>query len=224
MHITRIHEMIEKLTECALCELDKGPECVDTKEFGEVIDMIEDLAEAEYKARISKAMEKAEEEEEAEEKYMLSRFKEEYGEDGERRYYDEWRYRSGRFAPKGRGTRRGFIEPPYYHMMPDAYGEHELEHWRDMDKDSHSRMYYTEPMTMHDGKYAESKYDKARRGYEETKAMHKGNTPEDKQHKMKSLEEYMRELSDDITIMLTDMTPEEKTLMKNKMSVLMQKL
>lgn len=93
MHIERIHKMIEKLTECAVCEINKGIECVNTDEFGKVIDMIKDLADSEYKSIISKEMKKHKEDEEAEEKYMLKRFKEEYGEeDGERRYYDNYRY------------------------------------------------------------------------------------------------------------------------------------
>ena len=41
----------------------------------------------------------------------------------ERRYYDNYRYKtSGRFAPKGKGsymTRRGYDEPHYYHMNHD---------------------------------------------------------------------------------------------------------
>ena len=59
---------------------------------------------------------------------------------------------------------------------------------------------------------------------QEAKATHKDNSPESKQQKMKSLEEYMRELSDDVTSMLTDMSQEEKTMLKNKMNVLMQKI
>ena len=44
----RIHEMLEKMTEWSLSEMQaKGKEGVDTKEMGEVIDMVKDLAEAE---------------------------------------------------------------------------------------------------------------------------------------------------------------------------------
>ena len=232
MHIKRIHEMIEKLTEIALCELDKGAECVNTKEFGEVTDMIKDLAEAEYKSRISKAMEEAEEEDKAEEKYMMKRFKDEYGdEEGERRYYDDYRYkRSGRFAPKGRGSympRRGYEEPPYYHMTPDMYRNHDAEWYRDMDRAS-GKMYYTEPIRMdsvsgmRDSR--EGRSGMSRRSYMETKEMHRANTAEDKSAKMKELEKYMQELSTDITEMIGDASPEERTLLKNKMQVLVQKL
>lgn len=139
----------------------------------------------------------------------------------ERRYYDNYRYKtSGRFAPKGKGSympRRGYEEPPYYHMNPDMYREHTPEYYRDMDRES-GRLYFSEPVTM------ESRYDKAKRGYEESKMTHKENTPESKQAKMKDLEIYLKELSEDVTQLLADATPEERSMVKNKMQVLTQKL
>ena len=139
----------------------------------------------------------------------------------ERRYYDNYRYKSsGRFAPKGKGNympRRGYEEPPYYHMNPDMYREHTPEYYRDMDREN-GRLYFSEPITM------ESRYDKAKRGYEESKMTHKENTPESKQAKMKDLEIYLKELSEDVTQLLADATPEERSMVKNKMQVLTQKL
>lgn len=73
-----------------------------------------------------------------------------------------------------------------------------------------------------DGK--EGRSGDARRGYMETKEMHKGNSAEDKQHKMKELENYMKELSTDITEMISDASSEEKNMLKNKLQVLMQKI
>lgn len=185
MHIKRIHEMEEKLTEIALCEINKGIECVNTAEMGAVIDMIKDLACAEKEAREAKEMQKEDEEDEAEEKYMLKMLKEEHGmseEDG-KRFYDAWRYKNGRFAPKGRGTRRGYEEPPYYHMMPDYrmdlgdYKGKTAEELRDMDRRTKGVMYYTEPVRTegmkHDGmaktrdRYADGYDDGTRKGYED---------------------------------------------------------
>ena len=129
----------------------------------------------------------------------------------DRRYYDHYRYADGRFAPKGKGTyRRGYEEPPYMHMYPEA------EHMRDMDRD-YGKMYYTEPMS-------ESGYDRAKRNYTETKEMHKANTPEDKEHKMKSLDSYTKELASDITGMVADMSAEEKNLLRTKLSTLVSKI
>lgn len=224
MHIKHIHKTLERLSEIACEETSKSVECINACELGAVTDMIKDLAEAEYHAYIAKAMKEAKEEDEAEEKYMLKSLKEEYGEDEGKRYYDMWRYKSGRFAPKGRETRRGYDEPPYYHMTPDMYREHDPEYWRDMDRKD-GKMYYTEPITMdktHDAR--EGRSGMMRRSYMETKEMHKANTQEDKQQKMKSLEAYTKELAEDVTEMITDMSAEERALLKNKMQVLIQKI
>lgn len=145
MHIKRIHEMEEKLTEIALCEINKGIECVNTAEMGAVIDMIKDLACAEKEAREAKEMEKEEEDEKKENEYFLKMLKEEYGdEEGEKRFYrGQPRSRtSGRFMRRGDGRRRGYEEPPYYHMNPEMYKEHDPEWYRDMDRAS-GKMYYT---------------------------------------------------------------------------------
>lgn len=214
MHIERIHKMVECLTEKTLSELDKGIENVNTEEMSEAVDMIKDLCEAEYKAVIVKSMKKADEEEEEYDRELLKALKAEYGEEGGRRYYDEYRYmRTGRYAPKGKGTyvgRRGYEEPPYYHMYPE----------RDMDRE-YGRMYYTEPTATHT---SESGYDRAKRMYTETKEMHKANTPEDKEHKMKSLDSYTKELASDITGMVADMSAEEKNLLRTKLSTLVSKI
>ena len=230
MHIKRIHEMIEKLTEVALCELEKGSEYVNTSEFGEVIDMIKDLSEAEYKSRISKAMEEAEEDDKAEEKYIMKRFKEEYGdEEGERRFYDDYRYkRSGRFAPKGRGSYmpRKAYEEPMYHMTPEMYREHDPEWYRDIDRNTRNIMYYTDTKNMgneiRDSR--EGRSWKSRKTYMETKELHSGNTPEDKQHKMRELEKYLSELGSDISEMIANASNEERALAKQKLQVLAQKM
>jgi len=217
MHVKRIHEMLERITEKALNEMGKGVESINTEEFSMVTDMIKDLCEAEYKAVIVKSMKKADEEEEEYNKELLRALKDEYGEEGGRRYYDEYRYANGRFAPKGRGIRRGYTEPPYYHM-PLNYND--MEYMRDMDK-SRGKMYYSEPIAPH---VSESNYDRAKRHYTETKEMHKGASTEDKEHKMKALDMYIRELSGDISELLNDMTPDERNLLRTKMSNLASKL
>lgn len=211
MDIMRMHDMIEKLSECAKCEIDKGIENIDPCEMGQVTDMMKDLAEAMYYRTLMKAMEESSADETME---MFERFG-----DG-RRFYDNYRYANGRFAPKGRGTRQGYDEPPYFHMTPEMYRG--MEHDRDIDR-NYGRMYYTEP-TESGMNMTESGYDKAKRHYTETKEMHKANTAEDKEHKMKSLENYMKELSGDITELLTDMTAEERTMLKSKLSTLVSKM
>ena len=48
MDVKRMHEMIEKLSECAKTQFDKGIDHVDTCEMGKVVDMMKDLSEAMY--------------------------------------------------------------------------------------------------------------------------------------------------------------------------------
>lgn len=127
-----MHRTIQKTER--LCEIyndlmrwaETNKDCADVKTMGEVIDMIKDIAEAEekcwkacYYKSIVEAMAKAEEWEKME--YM--------DEDG-RMGYDNWRYSSGRFAPKGRGHktghrggRMGYV--PYYDDGGDM-NDHEM--------------------------------------------------------------------------------------------------
>ena len=236
MHIKSIRCIEEKLAEAIRCEFDKGIENVNTSEMGKATDMLKDAAEAEYYARIAKAMEKADNEDEEADKHMLKQLKEQYGEDDGRRYYDNYRYmRTGRFAPKGRGSympRRGYETPIEYHMTPDMYREHDPEYYRDMDRDS-GRMYYTDTgisgntgnssrTGMRDGR--EGRSGMSRRSYMQTKEMHPDNSQESKQMKMKELEKYMGELSGDITEMIAGASNEEKTMLKTKLQTLVSKI
>ena len=223
MHIKNIHCILEKLVECARVELDKGINCISTEEFGDVVDMIRDLSEAEYKAIIVREMNE-----------QLEEGNRDF--DEERRSYDNYRYKtSGRFAPKGKGSyapRRGSDEA-YYHMTPEMYREWEKlpsgDEWmRDMDK-SRGRMYYTESAYSNKNDAMardrrEGKSALSRRNYMESKELHKGNSQQDKEAKMKELEIYLKELSEDVTEMLADMSPEERTLAKTKLSTLVTKM
>lgn len=220
MDIKMMHEMIEKLTECAKHEMDNGIESVDTKEMGEVTDIIKDLSEAMYYRTLVEAMKEAEYGEEYDE----------YGpmDDGRRGYRGQRRDSRGRYM-SNRG-RRGYQED---YRMPPIYWD------RDMDRDTMGKMYYTDGTSGTSGMtggstsgsssngsamgtrgYSEgSRYENARRGYEEKKTM-----GADKADKMKSLEEYMKELSSDVTDMIKDASPEEKSMLKTKMQTLLTKI
>lgn len=223
MDIKRMHDMIEKLSECAKSEFDKGIENVNTDEMGKVTDMLKDLAEAMYYRTLTNIMEESDAEE------ILGML--------DRRFYDDYRYKTtGRYAPKGKGSyvgRRGYEEPPYMHMMnredlQDWDSMSERERMRDLDRASIGRMYYTETESMHkDGSMRDSREGKAgmmRKGYMETKEMHKGTTPQDKEANMHSLESYLKELSEDLTELLPYMIPEERQMAKTKITTLAAKM
>lgn len=218
-----MHKWAKQIMECVKAKVEvigldnfEGQNLDDLKDFTEIA---KNIACFDKDYRIVEAMEKSEDNED------IMRMLEQYEDYPDRRYYDAYRYANGRFAPKGKGTyRRGYEEPPYYHMYPEA------EHMRDMDRDDRGKMYYSEPASNVSGSnnmsrnYSESNYDRAKRNYTETKELHKGNTQEDKEHKMKSLDGYMKELSTDITHLLGDMTSEEKNLLRTKLSTLVSKI
>ena len=222
MHIKNIHSMIEKLSEVAKCELDKGIENVDTKEMGEVAEIIKELSEAEYYAKISKAMDEAE-----------------YGEDYDYMgAYDEHErkgYRGRRRDSRGRYmSRRGYES----RMMPDMDYD-EMERNRDFDRSS-GKMYYSSgnmggssssgmssgSMGSNSGSrgYSESRYDRARRGYEETKAMHNSGSAEDKQLTMREAEKMINVIFDELEESLSDAPKEVKDMIKNKGMAKLQKI
>lgn len=159
MDTKHIHCMLEKMAEYGKCMIEEGAGSgnVNLEGAKKIVEMVGELAEAEYHALIAKEMRKANEEDEAEEKYIrkmlkeenkdeYKRIREEYGEDeGERRFYDNYRYkRSGRFAPKGKGSympRRGYEEPMYF-LPPEVYMNYSPEELRDLDRQELGRMYY----------------------------------------------------------------------------------
>lgn len=212
-----MHKWAKEILECVKVKAEaigidnfEGQMLDDLKDWTEIA---KNIAKFDKDYKIVEAMEKSEENEEIME--MLERY-EDYP---DRRFYDHYRYKNGRFAPKGKGTyRRGYEEPPYYFQTPDMYHEWDMlgdaEKRRDLDRMG-GRMYYTEPM---------SGYDKAKRHYTESKEMHKANTPADKEQKMKDLETYLKELSSDVVGIFEEATPEERTMLKAKITTLLQKM
>ena len=213
-----MHKLAEKIADCLKAKIEGiGIDNIsgqDLVELGMWTDIVKDMICYDKDKRIVEAMDEAEDSEEA------MRYIEMYEDYPRKGYRGQPRDSKGRYMSR-RGRRMGY--EPMYDMMPDMDWEN-AEYYRDVDRERLGKMYYSEPMTMEhtDKRYGQS--GMARKGYMDSKEMHKDSSPESKQHKMKSLEDYMKSLADDVTEMITDMSPEEKTLMKNKMSVLMQKL
>lgn len=214
-----MHKWAKQIMECVKAKVEsigldnfEGQNLDDLKDFTEIA---KNIACFDKDYRIVEAMEKSEDNED------IMRMVEQYEDYPDRRFYDNYRYANGRFAPKGRGTRRGYIEPPYYHQMPDDYRTWEdkpmQERMRDLDRMS-GRMHYTEPTTAtRDSR--EGKSGVMRRSYIEAKEMHK-----DKDTTMQELEKYLKGVSEDITDVIGSMTPEERSMLKSKMSTLVTKL
>jgi hypothetical protein len=210
-----MHRWAKQIMECVKAKVEsiginnfEGQNLDDLKDFTEIA---KNIACFDKDYHIVEAMKKSEDDEE------MMRMIEEY-EDYPRRYYDNYRYANGRFAPKGHGTRRGYTEPPYYHQMPEDYRTWsdmpDRERMRDLDRMG-GRMHYTEPVRDN----REGRSGALRKSYMETKEMHK-----DKDTTMQSLERYLHGITDDITEIVSGMAPDERTMLKNKMTTLANKL
>lgn len=178
----------------------KGVDDLDTKDCAEVADMIKDLAEAEkacmeacYYETVIKAMEKADEEDEQE----------------GRMGYNAYRYANGRYAPKGRGTRRGYT-PEMGIMNPYLYDpdfEEAMEKRRlgyqgeDPDDDPRQSREYNE-------------YKRAKRHYSETKS------PEDKRKMDEHAMKHVNQAMDSFREMWRDADPNMRKRMKADLTTL----
>lgn len=183
-------------------------QCADYRELGEAIDMIKDLEEALYYCTVIEAMEKPEEE-----KYMRQPI------ENNSYYYTE------RYMP--------MYDDPYYRDMDRREGKMyysggsngnsgssgmSSSNGSSSSGSSNGSMNYNEyPMYMRDSR--EGRSPMSRRNYMESKNMH-----QDKSKQLKDLENYMQELTSDMTEMISGASPEEKQLLQKKLSTLSQKI
>lgn len=65
-----------------------------------------------------------------------------------------------------------------------------------------------------------SRSERARRGYEESQKMNNNSTAEGKEKRMRELNTYMDELSEDMKKLIKDMSQEERSMFKNKINKL----
>lgn len=243
-----MHKFAEKIADCLKAKVEgmgiDNIEGQDLVELGMWTDIIKDLVCYDKDKKIIEAMDEAEESEEAM-KYI--EMYEDYPE-MRRGYRGQPRDSRGRYM--SRRGRRGY-EEPIYRMSVEDYKMHEPEYWRDLDRVA-GRMYYTDGNMSMDGNTSannmgngstrgysennggqyssrmqgqnESRYDRAKRGYEETKAMHNTGSADDKKKSMESLENYMKELSEDMSELVGKMDTNEKNMLRTKLQTLAQKV
>lgn len=166
---SKIHE-VEEMSCSLICKLkaefDKGLDCVNTTEAGEVTDMIKDLAET--KRNLCEAM------------YYESVIEAMDGVDEERYGYNPNRYASGKYAPIGYG-RKGYRMRPY--LDPEPYIDNYLKNPNEIrdnirmgyDVGGRSDMHMQDSyrrMDNWDDRYgkAYNEYKNSRRYYTETKS------------------------------------------------------
>lgn len=173
---------------------------VDAKEMGEVVDMIKDLAEATYYCTVTEAMEESKEEKKNQPQPMYYTPYLPYEKSYKYNPYRDMDIEEGRMYYGGEGGSSEQSGRQNYGNDMRQYTE---------------QAYPT--MMMRD--YREGRSPLSRKSYMESKELH-----QDKTKQMSELEKYMRELSEDITEMIMDATPEEKTILKQKMTTLMNKI
>lgn len=205
----------------------KGLKNVDTQEMYKAADIFKDLTEAKkniveacYKSYILDVMEKSEAEGEYED-----------GEDEEKRFYRGRSARTGRFVSRGRGGRMGYDEQ---HPYMDFLERYPREYYRNMDVKG-GKMYYSDGYSESTKSYndgynrgyedgmnnrSESRVERTRRGYHEAQAMHSKDSQEGKDKRLSELNKYMDELADDMKGLIKDMSNEERTMLKTKITKL----
>ena len=171
--------------------------CVDTKELGEVIDMIKDLAQTMYYYEVYKAMEEK------------SEWKEEE-KNSNNYYYTEkylpWPTQIGRmYYPEEENPTSGMMK-----NYSSRYGN----------EPGRSEEYYEREYPL---QYLrderEGRSPIKRKMYMESKA-----TNPDSSKAMKDLESYMQDLTSDMIEMLDKATPEERAIVQKKINILAAKI
>lgn len=208
-------EQLKKMKECLTGMVESqvygNIDKVDAKELGEAVDMIKDLAEAIYYCTITEAMEGEEKEGKGQHgmMYYNQRMTPMYHYPYPVEYYDP-RYRerynsSSMYAQNGGNS--GGSSSNGGNSGSSSYSMYNSGDSRD----------YPQMEMMRDPR--EGRSGQRRKMYIEGQVMHK-----DKSHQMQELEAYMQELSSDMTEMISNASPEEKSLLQQKLATLAQKI
>lgn len=192
---------------------------VDTHELGEAIDMIKDLSEAIYYCTITQSMEKGEKENQMR------------GGETNINYYGNtpYYYTPRMMYPEMRDMERssGYMYYPGGSSSgsSNSGGSSSSSGGNMSSGGNNSRgggtRGYEEPMMMADMMRdpRQGRSPMRRRMYMEGKEMHK-----DTNSQLAELEAYLHELSDDLTEMIKDASPEEKATLRQKMTTLANKI
>ena len=210
----KMKKIMEALEEAACHELSKGIQSVDTKEMGEVVDMIKDCAETMYYYSIYEAMKEAEDDDDDYDEEERKEHKK-----GKKHYRKPTRYRPQEMAL----DEYEYMTPEKRYEIEERMGRRYYpshENW--VTYTNNSAMPNSSSTSVRDAR--EGRSGMSRKMYMEVKERHRGDSPDNKKIKINELEKYMKELSTDITDMIVDASPEEKTLLKQKLATLQQKI
>lgn len=198
-------ENLKKMKECLIGVAENqvygNIEKVNAQELGEVMDMIKDLSEAVYYCTITESMEKqAKAEQYPDTMYMYDP------------RYGEPRYPETMYANKTSNMNMRNNMMNYGNGMIRRYDDGQTSYSMYYDPMSHGY----KDMGMRDPR--EGKSGERRKMYMEGKGY------KDKIKQMQELESYMQELASDMTELIQDASPEEKTLIQQKLNTLAAKV
>ena len=202
----KMKELQERIYACTQAHVEDAS----TEELGEAIDMIKDLAEGIYYEQKAKLVEKELECMEENKLMEKLRYRDLDRREG-RMYYDGGGRGSGNSGGNSGGNSNsgnsgGNSGTRNYDGGNYRYIPYENDTWEQPYR-----------MDMRDSR--EGRSPMSRRNYMESKEMHK-----DKNKKIKDLEKYMQELTEDITEMIADASPEEKAVLDRKVTALASKI
>ena len=213
--------------------------------FKDLTEAKKNVVEACYKTYILEAMEKSEaegEDEDGEDEDGEDEEKRFY----RGRSATTGRYVSrGRGGRRGYDERMGYGEQPPYMDFLERYPR---EYYRNMDMNG-GKMYYSDGSGTNNGStggnsdstrsynegynrgyedgtrngsgnHYESRVERYRRGYHEAQAMNSKESQDGKDKRLSELNKYMDELAEDMKVMIKDMSNEERTMLKTKITKL----
>lgn len=203
MEMERMKCLKDSLLNCVEGQINGHMNEVDAKELGEAIDMIKDLSEAIYYSVITKAMEEGGESD-----------WEKKGEHGGTYYY------SPKIIPR---YPIEYMDPRYRenYTMPRYTSGNSSDGENSSNSDG-SR--YHHPMMEEYPYYPQERHPYEGKSPDRRKKYMEGKKHPDQARQMQELEEYMKELSSDITEMIEDATMEEKQLLQQKINTLASKI
>lgn len=185
-------------------------ENTDAKELGEVVDMIKDIEEAKYYCSITEAMDKRSKSDETQDKIDNALMMERLKTQSDTNYY---------------GGRMSYPYPYMYYPERMSHDDSRMYYdGRDRRRGSYNytEKSYTEPnvsIPSNVRDYREGKSYVSRRGYMESKENHM-----DDKSTMDKLERYITELDEDLSEMSRDSTPQEKTMIRERLIKTAQKI
>lgn len=217
----QLKSMKHKLTECVEKQINGNLEYTNAQELGEAVDMIKDLSEAIYYCTITEAMEDKDQMKNGGH-YPAAHY---YGDSQMRNYPADYTMYSSQptmYASNG-GNSSSYYTPIMYAQDGARQSAGESRYASPMyasNGGSTSTYMYHSPEYM----YPPINVDYDGRSYMMRRRYMDGKKYNDKQTQMQELEKYTQELASDLTDMIKDASPEEKTMLQQKIQMLASKI